>query len=364
MRFVIPFLALLHGLAHALGFVKAFQLEILPQFTRSIAKPAGIGWLLAALFFMAGGAVGLLGYPFTWVLLAFAIVISQTLILTTWADAKYGTIPNLILLAWTIVGFTTWNYHTKFVDDVTVNLSQPSYFADEILTEQDLKPLPDPVQRYIRYTGAVGKPKVNNFRVDFTGKIRSKEQGVWMPFTSRQYNFLNTPTRLFFLHAVMMQLPVEGYHRYLNGSAVMDIRLLSLFRVQYADGPDMNVAETVTIFNDMCVMAPATLIDPRITWLGSDSMSVKASFRCSNITINATLFFNRDGQLVNFESHDRMNTEENQRMRWTTPIKEYAEINGHRLGVLAETVYSYPTEDFSYGEFRMTNVAYNLKQPE
>jgi len=364
MRFIIPFVSLLHGLAHLIGFVKAFQPQVLPQFTRSIEKPTGVGWLLTGLLFIVAGVMGLRGYPDPWLVLAFAIVLSQALILTTWADAKYGTIPNLILLSWAIVGYTSWNYHAKFVDDVTANLSQPAYFADEILTEQDLKPLPDPVQRYIRYTGAVGKPKVNNFRVDFTGKIRSKEQGVWMPFTSRQYNFLNTPTRLFFLQAVMMQLPVEGYHRYLNGSAVMDIRLLSLFRVQYADGPDMNVAETVTFFNDMCIMAPATLIDPRITWLDSDSVNVKASFRSNNITITATLFFNHDGQLINFESNDRMNAEENRRMRWTTPIKEYAEINGHRLGGLAETVYTYPTEDFSYGEFRMTNVAYNLKQPE
>lgn len=29
-------------------------------------------------------------------------------------------------------------------------------------------------------------------------------------------------------------LPVAGYHHFKNGKAVMDIRLLSLFKVQYA----------------------------------------------------------------------------------------------------------------------------------
>lgn len=363
MRFIIPVLSLLHGLAHVLGFVKAFQPNVLPQFNRAIAKPSGIGWLLTALLFIGGGTMGLMSSPLTWSVLIVAIFFSQALIITTWVDAKYGTIPNVIILPWVIVGFATWNYHEKFNKDVDANLAQHAYFTGDLLTQDDLKPLPELVQRYLNYTGVVGKPKVNNFRVDFTGKIRSREQGVWMPFTSRQYNFMQTPTRLFFLNAVMSHLPVTGYHHYVDGTAAMDIRLLSLFRVQYADGPDMNVAETVTFFNDMCVMAPATLIDPRITWLESDSSTVKASFRSKDIAISATLFFDREGRLVNFESFDRVNAEENQRMRWTTPIREYAEINGLRLGVLAETVYSYPGEDFSYGEFRMTNVAYNLKQP-
>jgi hypothetical protein len=56
------------------------------------------------------------------------------------------------------------------------------------LTEPDIQQLPEPVKRYIRYTGSVGKPKVNNIKITFTGKIRNKEKSEWMPFTSEQYN--------------------------------------------------------------------------------------------------------------------------------------------------------------------------------
>lgn len=361
MRYVMPFLTLLHGLAHTLGFIKAFQPNVLPQFTKSITKTYGIGWLLAAALFCAAAGLGLFDHPFTWLLLLFAIILSEALILTSWADARFGTIPNVMLLLWALIGFATWNYHRAFMRDVTANLTQPSYFDQEILSEQDLAPLPPPVQRYIRYTGAVGKPKVNNFRVDFTGQIRSRKDSIWMPFESRQHNFLQTPTRLFFLKATMKGLSVAGYHRYNNGRATMDIRLLSLIRVQYTEGEDMNIAETVTFFNDMCFMAPATLIDRRITWLESDPLHAKARFSNNGIAITATLVFNDEGQLVNFESFDRYNTEEKKRMRWTTPVKEYSELNGYRLGTRADAVYSYEPGDFSYGEFRMTRVEYNLR---
>ena len=68
--------------------------------------------------------------------------------------------------------------------------------------------LPEPVKKYIRYAGSVGKPKVNNFRIEFVGKLRKNEQSEWMPFTSDQYNFMDTSTRLFFMKAVMKHLPV------------------------------------------------------------------------------------------------------------------------------------------------------------
>jgi hypothetical protein len=108
---------------------------------------------------------------------------------------------------------------------------------------------------------------VKNFKIEFTGQIRKDEQSEWMPFTSEQYNFLNTSTRLFFLKATMKHLPVAGLHSYKNGNAFMDIRLFSLFKVQYQSGKEMGIAETVTFFNDMCCMAPGSLIDPRINGL-------------------------------------------------------------------------------------------------
>ena len=37
------------------------------------------------------------------------------------------------------------------------------------LTEKDISHLPDPVQKYLRYSGAVGIPQVQNFHAVFSG---------------------------------------------------------------------------------------------------------------------------------------------------------------------------------------------------
>jgi hypothetical protein len=175
-----------------------------------------------------------------------------------------GTLANALILLGLLAGFGTWNFSRGYKTDIQQGLNTVSGRTPALLTEADLMSLPTPVQRYLRYSGVVGKPKVTHFKVCFDGKIRKNEQSEWMPFTSEQFNFMEPASRCFLMKATMKGLPVGGYHKFDNSGAFMDIRLFSLVPVQYQGNKEMQVAETVTFFNDMCCMAPATLIDQRI----------------------------------------------------------------------------------------------------
>ncbi|KAA3435946.1 DUF6544 family protein [Rufibacter hautae] len=361
MRIAFLILVIIHGLLHLLGFVKAFALVEVKQLTQTISKPFGMVWLLACLLF----AIAAIQFAFTssyWRLFGFiGLVTSQALIFFFWQDTRFGTIANGIILIAIIVSYATSHYYGKYRDEVKTGLRQAPYFQDSDLTEADIQHLPEPVQKYLRFSGCVGKPKVKNFKVEFTGKIRKDEQSEWMPFTSEQYNFMETPTRLFFMKAVMKNLPVAGYHCYKDGTAFMDIRLFSLFKVQYQDGAEMGLSETVTFFNDMCCLAPATLIDQRIKWLEAEGNKVKASFTNNNITVSAWLYFNDKGELVNFISYDRYSADAGKQLPWSTPLLDYREILGYRLMGNAEAVYSYPDRDLCYGTFQLVGMDYNCK---
>lgn len=114
----------------------------------------------------------------------------------------------------------------------------------------------------------------------------------------------------------------------------------------------------------MCCMAPAALIDKRIKWLETDLNKVKAEFTNNGITISAWLKFNKKSELINFVSDDRYAATENnvmKRFRWLTPLKEYKTLNNHKLAGYAEAIYTYPQGDVCYGNFRLTNIAYNCK---
>jgi hypothetical protein len=67
----------------------------------------------------------------------------------------------------------------------------------------------------------------------------------------------------------------------------------------------MTQAETVTLFNDMCIMAPGTLIDPAIAWEAVDARTARATITNQGHSIRAELSFNDAGELTNFWPDDR-----------------------------------------------------------
>jgi len=121
----------------------------------------------------------------------------------------------------------------------------------------------------------------------------------------------------------------------------------------------MDKAETVTLFNDWCIFAPAALVDKRIQWQAADDHSVKATFTNHSVSISATLFFNEMGQLVNFVSDDRYDISEKNQYRFSTPVGEYKNINGLMLPTFGETIWHYPEGKFTYGKFHLRSIAYN-----
>jgi hypothetical protein len=365
MRITFLILMLGHGVIHVLGFVKAFELSNVKELTLSISKPLGAMWLVGFVMFAIAAVLFAVRNDYWWFFGLIAVVISQGLIFYAWHDAKFGTLANVFILLVAIVGYGEWHFHRQYRHEVNSGLQATASLPNSMLTEADMEFLPESVKKYIRQSGAIGKPKVKSFKAQFNGQFKMKKDADWMPFRSEQYNFLNTASRQFFMTLTMNYLPVAGFHSFINGNAFMDIRLLSLFRVEYQSGKDMGIGETVTFFNDMCVMAPATLIDPRITWFDAEGKSVKATFENNNIAISAKLTFNDDGELINFVSNDRYAVSENhttEKIPWSTPMKDYKEINGFNLPGYAEVIYNYPAGDFCYGIFRLTAIQYNAEE--
>ncbi len=363
IKYIFIFVTLFHGLIHFMGFAKAFGYGNFSQLTKEISKPMGILWFGTATLFIVCLALYLFKKD-SWIYFGLiAVLLSQILIFNNWQDAKFGTIANVIILLVIIIGFFQIKFKNEYKKQVKIGFEQTKNLPKTILSEDSIKDLPEPVKKYIRYAGCLNKPIVNNFRIDFSGKIRSHEKKEWMYLTSEQYNFIPMPTRLFYLDATMKGLPVAGFHCFKNGIAYMDIRLLSVFKVEFQKGAVMNESETVTFFNDMCCMAPATLIDKRIEWLQVEENKVKASFTNNGITISAWLYFNDKGEMINFVSEDRSALVENGetvKLKWSTPLRDYKTINGYKLASYAEAIYSYPDGDFTYATFELKDIGYNL----
>ncbi len=358
MKIAFLLILLIHGLIHLMGFVKALGLAEIEQLSRPISKPLGWVWLLTALLFMATFLFFLLKKEAWPALAIMTIIISQILIFTVWTDAKYGTIANMIILLAAVIGWASINFENSYEKDVRAAM-QATAISDKLITEKDLEPLPEPVQKYLRYVGVVGKPKIYNVKIEFEGEMRDRDKD-WFKFTSEQYNFFDSPTRLFFMKAKVNGLPTNGFHRYKKKGASMHIKVLCLIPVVDIDKPELFKTETVTFFNDLCLFAPAALIDKRVTWETLDDTSAKATFKTNNTSISAFLYFNEKGQLVNFISEDRISVDEMKTYPFSTPASNYKNMKGYNLATHGEAIWHYPDEEFVYGKFDVKSVQYNV----
>lgn len=362
MRAVLLLLLGVHGLIHLLGFAKAFGLAELPQLAQPISRPWGLLWLAAAALTLGAVAMVPLAPRWWWIVGAAALVVSQVVILSSWVDARFGTVANIVLLlgvVWGVAHQGPWSLPEEYRRDLA--LASPAK-AGEVLREEDLAGLPAPVQRYVRAAGAVGQPRVQSVRATWIGRIRAGPVEPWMSFTADQFNTFDTPRRFFLMDAVMKGLPVDVLHAFDELGATMRVRLLALKTMVDAKGAALTRSETVTLFNDLCVLAPGELVRPSIAWEPVDAHTARARYTQGSNTIAATLSFDGAGELVDFASDDRNPSPDGSTVaptRWTTPLRDYGQVGAARLPRKAETRWHPSSGAWTYGEFELRSVVYN-----
>jgi hypothetical protein len=93
-----------------------------------------------------------------------------------------------------------------------------------------------------------------------------------MPFTGKQLNTYGPrPQRMFIMDVSRSGLPVTVLHLFEDSTATMRVRLLSLVPIVDAAGTEMDRGETVTVFNDLVVLAPGAIPDAPVQWRAVDS---------------------------------------------------------------------------------------------
>ena len=367
LRWIVAVVVVLHGLIHLLGAAKGLGWADVTQLKEPISTAMGVAWLAAAVLVVLAGVLLIIRARWWWVVGAVAVVASQTVILTLWSDAKAGTVANVILLVAVVYGYASQgpaSYRAEYRRRVDAALTEP--LPNGVVTEADLADLPEPVATYVRRSGAVGQPRVTNFQARIHGRIRAGTTTAWMSFTGEQVNTYGPqPSRLFFMDATMFGLPVDVLHTYVGPSATMRVKACSLVPMVNAAGPDMDQAETVTVFNDLCILAPAAIIDAPVTWQRVDDHHVCGTFINGAHTVTAELVFSDDHDLIDFISDDRLRASSDAKnftpQLWSTPVREYRTIDSRRVGTHGEGRWHAPKPEgeFAYLEFNLDQITYN-----
>jgi hypothetical protein len=272
-------------------------------------------------------------------------------------------IPGIIILSGIMtVGIGSSVFKNGFADGAREILSGNS-FENGIVTEADLTGLPAPVQRYLRYTGIIGKEKPYTIRLKQTGAMKQTPEDQWKEIEAVEYYSVDPPKYVWL--GQMAAGPfniVAARDSYIDGRGRMFIKMLGVKTIGDVQGEEMDYSALVRFLNEM-MWFPAAFVNDNIRWEAINDNSARVTIADGSKSASAVLYFDEKGALTNFVS-DRYHEVNGVYVRdtWETPITGYSEFSGLKLPVKGEAVWKMSTGDFSYIKLEVTTLEYNTHE--
>jgi hypothetical protein len=235
----------------------------------------------------------------------------------------------------------------------------------DVVQEEHIRGLPEPVQRHLRYAGIVGRERVDAVRLKQKGFIRLGEERGWMPFTARQYYTTDPPAFIWRGNVKLGPLTaVAATDRYSRGKGNMRVKLLSLLKIAEAGGFEMDQGALARYMNE-AMWFPAAYLKEYIQWEPLDGDSARATMSYQGVSASAVLHFGAGGELTNFvaERYYRRADGQYTLETWSTPLTEYGEIGGVRVPTRGTGVWSLSSGDYEYIRIGITDIEYNNPVP-
>jgi hypothetical protein len=228
----------------------------------------------------------------------------------------------------------------------------------ELITNDDLAPLPAPVQRYLRFMGVVGRPRHGSMRLGWSGGFRMKPDGPWLPCEAWQYNTRAPITRIFEMRLRFAKLfPVIARDTYVQGYGHLLAKLLDVFPLADADGEEIAMGELVTYLDDGIFLAPSMLLGPETTWTAASDASFDVTLRDRGHAVSARVLVDERGAPTDFSTTDRFYQPPEDpshrwlRTRWTTPIDGWEMAEDRPVPTRGQAVWHLPEGPFAYVDF-------------
>jgi hypothetical protein len=176
----------------------------------------------------------------------------------------------------------------------------------DLITEEDMARLPEPVQRFLRRGGYVGRERMTNAQVVWAhSEIRMAPDRDWMRLETHQFNSVPEPFRIAYMKArIAGIIPFEGRDLYRDGRGHMLGKILNLFKVVDAQDPEIAQSALVTVFAET-FLVPSYALQSYITWEEWGEGWARARIRHKGLEAVGTFFFNEGDEMVRFETGDR-----------------------------------------------------------
>ncbi len=135
MKTILFIIFLLHGLIHLMGFMKAFKLADLNKLNLTVSRMWGFIWLFAGLTLLLAGILLAFNLQSWWIPGLAGALVSQILVFRFWQDARFGAIPNLMILVLVVSVFAKPIPPESIINEQMEAVSFEERYGTEVLTD-------------------------------------------------------------------------------------------------------------------------------------------------------------------------------------------------------------------------------------
>ncbi len=367
MRLVLATLLLAHGLLHALGFLRAWGIAVLPPLDGPAVIPSGDGaarvvgavWLLTGLLLVAAAALRVSGAPGWWRPGAAGVVLSQGLVVLQWQDAKAGTAVNVVLAVAVLSAVATARFHRRVDGEARAMLAGAPRSPPSRVRPQELAGLPTPVARWLQACGVVGRPRAVTVRLRQRGRMHTSKAAPWMPALAQQYVTVDPPQFLWVVEATMASVvPLVGRDRYVHGRGEMWITVGGLVNVAAERGPKIDQGAMMRYLAEI-VIYPSAALEPYLRWEAIDDDHARAIMTSDGACLAAVFQFDAKGRVTEVVG-ERFSSATGALETWRVQIVDWTTFDGVEVGSRGDVVWALKDGDFVFYRWAIVELEWNV----
>ena len=345
-----------------MGFVKAYNIFEIKELTGAISKSLGLLRILTFLVFLTAFIQYLIKNEFWWLTALIGILFSQTLIIIFWHDAKFGTIPNVLILIVSIIALGEFYFDRNVSREIDKLFSQATIKNHNTITSEMITYLPAPVQKWITNSGIIGKERTYAVRLKQKVQLKLKpEQENWTDAHAEQYFIINKPAFIWKVGMQMMPfIDVAGRDKFLEGKGEMLIKIFSLIPiVKSVDNEKINAGALQRYLAEI-VWFPDAALSSYITWEKIDDLSAKATINYEGIKGSGVFYFNEEGEFIKFSAQRYMGGDDDAALReWIITANESRKLSGIKIPVKCEATWKLESSNWTWLKLEIADIEYN-----
>jgi len=268
-----------------------------------------------------------------------------------------GVFISIILLFFIIIALGGLILKRHVHNEVAKMLIESEDISDRVFGYDFINNLPEPVQRYFKYSLPDGQKYISYVRLKHTGTFRTKPEQKWMSINGIQYFSTQKPGFIWFAKVKPFPLFwISARDKYFKGNGDMLIKLLSNFTIGHSDGKEISQGALLRFVAESAWFPTALLPSNYLQWEAIDSNSARVIVSDSRINVSGVFYFNEKGEITQFLAERYMGTIKE---KWICYYKSYKEFDGVKIPVDGEAMWSLKSGDFSYAKFKVTHIEFN-----